>query len=380
MLLEEFSTDKAQQDSPTQSRMEVSAREELGSFQALQQPSVSIIIVHHHGVKILANCLKSVYGTRYRNLQVVLVDNGSKDGSVDLVKKVYGDCLDVIHSEANLGFVGGNNLASSRVRSKYVVLLNDDTVATPDWLEKLVDVAERDPSVGACQPKLLSLVDPEYFEFNGCSGGMLDVFGVPFCRGRIFDVIEKDEGQYDGLAEVFWAGGAAILIRRSLLDEVGLLDDLFYAHMEEIDLCWRIRLGGYKVMAVPSSVVYHLGGSTPIAGKFYLKQRNNLIVLLKNYSFPSLVRFFPGRVVLDALSFFYFVLKHDGDRCVSILKAYLSLLRMFGKVVNSRQRVQARRKIGDAAVLKAMFGKSVAIQHYLMNRKSFDQIDTSRAR
>ena len=348
--------------------------DEADLLQARLNPGVSVIIVHYRGFELLRRCLESLFDTRYNNFQVVLVDNGSMDGSVELVKRVYGDRSLVIRSEVNLGFVGGNNLALQRVRSKYAVLLNDDTVVAPDWLQRLVDVAESDPSIGACQSKLLSLIDPGFFEYNGCAGGMMDVYGVPFCRGRVFDVTERDEGQYDKSAEVFWAGGAAILIKLSVLEEVGLLDPLFYAHMEEIDLCWRIRLMGYRVVAVPKSVVYHLGGGTDLAEKFYLKQRNNLIMMLKNYSFSSLVRYFPGRIVLDGLSFLFFALKGEGSRALSISKAYLSLLRMFKGVLESRAQVQLHRRIADDGVLRVMFRKSVAIQHYLMRRKQFGQL------
>jgi GT2 family glycosyltransferase len=350
------------------------SEEEAFTFRVTHQPSVSIVIVHHYGAEILRKCLDSVFGSRYKNLHVILVDNGSKDGSVDVVRCVYGNRLSVIRSEVNLGFVGGNNLALEAIEGDYVVLLNDDTVVAPGWLERLVKVAERDSSVGVCQPKLLSLTDPRFFEYNGCAGGMLDVYGVPFCRGRVFDVAERDVGQHDGLAEVFWAGGAAILIRRSALVEAGLLDQLFYAHMEEIDLCWRIRLLGYKVMAVPEAVVYHLGGGTAIEDKFYLKQRNNLIMILKNYSLGSLARYFPKRVILDSFSFGFFVAKRDGVRALSILKAYLSLLRKFRQVVESRRGVQVRRRVDDACILGVMYRRSVAIQYYLLGRKSFGEL------
>jgi hypothetical protein len=350
------------------------AADEVGSLQATLQPCVSVIIVHYAGVELLHNCLKSLFNTRYNNFQVVLVDNGSKDGSVDFVKRVYGDRLDVIRTEANLGFVGGNNLALRRVRSKYVVLLNDDTVVTPDWLRYLVDIAESDPSIGACQPKLLSLADPRYFEYNGCAGGMLDVYGVPLCRGRIFDVIEEDRGQYDTLAEVFWAGGSAIFIRRQALDEAGLMDEDFYAHMEEIDLCWRIRLLGYKIVCVPKLIVYHLGGGTSLPEKFYLKHRNNLIMMLKNYSTFGLLRFFTMRMALDMMSFIYFLTKIDRSRGLCIPKAYIWLLRNLGKVYRSRCCVQKLRKVSDEKIIKTMIKKSVAIQHYAMKRKYFSQI------
>lgn len=337
------------------------------------QPSVSVIIVHHRGRKILRRCLDSLFNTIYDNFRVVLVDNGSRDGSVNTVKTTHGDRLKVIRSEVNLGFVGGNNLALRQVRSKYVVLLNDDTVVDPDWLRYLVEAAEYDTSIGACQPKLLSLADPRYFEYNGCVGGMLDIYGIPLCRGRVFNIIEEDRGQYDTPTEVFWAGGAAIFIRRKALNEAGLLDQMFYAHMEEIDFCWRMRLLGYKVTSVPKSVVYHLGGGTPLGGIFYLKHRNNLIVMLKNFSTSNLLRYFPVRLVFDLFSLLFF-LRTDKARSVCICKAYSWLLRNLREVFSSRYSVQKKRKVSDSKIIKAMIRRSVAIQYYILGRKFFSQL------
>ena len=340
----------------------------------VKQPSVSIIIVHHRGLEILRKCLESLFNTEYGGFQVILVDNDSDDGSVEFIRGINRARLKIIRNEVNLGFVAGNNLALKNVKSKYVALLNNDTKVDPNWLSYLVEVMESDPSIGACQPKLLSLRDPRFFEYNGCAGGMLDVFGVPFCRGRVFDVIEEDRGQYDTTAEVFWAGGAAILIRQQALREAGLLDEIFYAHMEEIDLCWRIRLLGYKVVCVPRSIVYHLGGGTQLPEKFYLKHRNNLIMMLKNYSPLTLLHFFFGRMVLDVMSFIYFLFKGDGSRCFCIYKAYVWLLVNFKKVYRSRCRVQKRRRVLDKDIVGIMVKKSVAIQHYLMKRRFFSEL------
>lgn len=343
----------------------------------MRQPSVSVIIVHYRGREMLRRCLDSLLDTNYDSFRVVLVDNGSRDGSVEFVKKLNGDLVDVIRSEENLGFVGGNNLALPQVKSKYVALLNDDTVVAPDWLKRLVNVANNDPSIGACQPKLLSLSNPKCFEYNGCAGGMLDVYGVPFCRGRVFDLIEDDNGQYDATADVFWASGAAILVKRQVLDDVGFLDDMFHAHMEEIDLCWRIRLAGYRVVCVPSSVVYHLGGGTPLPEKFYLKERNNLIMMLKNFSGRSLLKFFPLRVVLDSLSTLYFLTNGSPRRSLYTLKGYFGLLGVFRKAYERRLEVQRHRRVPEEKILNAMAPKSVAIQHYLMNRKFFNQLQVT---
>jgi GT2 family glycosyltransferase len=316
----------------------------------------------------------SLFKTDYDNFQVFLVDNGSEDNSIEMAEEIFGDRLKIIRSKTNLGFVGGNNLALKQVWSKFVVLLNDDTEVTPTWLSRLVDIADRDASIGACQPKLLSLIDPQFFEYNGCAGGMLDVYGVPLCRGRVFDVIEEDRGQYDSTKEIFWAGGAAVLIRREILDETGLLDESFFAHMEEIDLCWRIRLLGYRILSVPSSIVYHVGGATVVPEKFYLKHRNNLIMMLKNYSRSGLLRFFAIRIALDTLSFLYFLAKKDRSRSMCVPKAYAWLLRNLGNIYRGRVLVQKLRKVSDREITEKMMKKSVVIQHFILKRKYFSQI------
>ena len=347
---------------------------EVEMQEAVLRPCVSVVIVHHKGVERLLNCLESLFKTDYDNIQVFLVDNGSRDNSVDFAEKIYGDRLKIIRSKTNLGFVGGNNLALKHVWGKYVVLLNDDTEVAPDWLSHIVDVAEGDSSIGAVQPKLLSLTAPRYFEYNGCAGGMMDAYGVPLCRGRVFDVIEEDRGQYDSASEIFWAGGAAILIRREVLDETGLLDENFFAHMEEIDLCWRIRLRGYRILSAPSSIVYHLGGGTLVPEKYYLKHRNNLVMMLKNYSFSGLLRFFSLRIALDALCFMYYVIRGDRSRSLCVLKSYAWLLRRLGSVYRSRSVVQKIRKVSDREILGRMMKKSVVIQHFIMRRKYFSQV------
>lgn len=338
------------------------------------QPEVTVIVVHYRGLGNLRRCLESLFQTRYKNFRVILVDNGSEDGSFEYVKRTYSDEVDVIRSKLNLGFVAGSNLGLRQAESKYVVLLNDDTVVDPDWLKNLVDVAERDESIGACQPKLVSLVNPRYFEYNGACGGMLDVYGVPLCRGRIFDSIEEDNGQYDLTVDVFWASGAAMFIKNHVLNEAGLLDEILYAHMEEIDLSWRMRLLGYKITCVPKSVVYHLGGGTPLPEKLYLKHRNNLIVMLKNYSPVSLLRFFLPRTFLDVMSVVYFFFKKEHSRVLSVLRSYLWLFRNLRKVYESRCYAQKRRKIKDEEITAAMVKKSVAIQYYIMGRGFFSQL------
>ena len=338
------------------------------------QPSVCVVIVHFKGLDMLKKCLESVFSTNYQNFGVTLVDNGSSDGSNEYVARFYRGRIRLIRSDVNLGFVAGNNLALRQVRADYIVLLNDDVIVDPDWLVELVRAAEKDRKIGACQPKLRSLKDPRYFEYNGACGGMLDVYGVPLTRGRIFDLAEKDYGQYDKPVEIFWAGGAALFLRESVIREVGFFDELFFAHMEEIDLCWRIRLAGYKVISVPKSTVYHLGGGTSLPEKYYLKQRNNLITILKNYSGLSLLRFLPLRTVQDFLSFVNYLIRRDKARSLPIFPAYFWVLKNLRSVLIRRYFSQRLRKVKDKEIIGAMVKKSVAIQHYLLKREHFSQL------
>jgi GT2 family glycosyltransferase len=339
-----------------------------------EQPSVCLIIIHHKGLDMLKKCLESLFNTNYQNFQVILVDNGSNDGSYEYVTRYYGGKVNVIRSEVNLGFVAGSNLALKKVRANYIVLLNDDVIVDSNWLAELVYEAEKDSSIGACQPKLRSLKDPRFFEYNGACGGMLDIYGVPLTRGRVFDVAEEDYGQYDKPVEIFWASGAALFLREKVIREVGPLDESFYAHMEEIDLCWRIRLAGYKVISVPRSIIYHLGDGTLLPEKFYLKHRNNLIVIIKNYGRWNLLRFLPLRIVQDFFSLIYYLIKGERARSMPVLKAYFWLLKNLRSVLLSRYIVQRRRKVKDKDIINSMVRKSVAVQYYLLRRRYFSQI------
>jgi hypothetical protein len=335
------------------------------------------MMIHSKGSKMLEKCLESLFDTNYQNFHVILLDNSSNDPSCEYAAKLYKGRVDLIRSSVNLGFAAGNNLALkqvSRLRSDYIVLLNDDVIVDPNWLGELVHEAEKDSAVGACQPKLRSLREPEFFEYNGACGGMLDVYGVPLTRGRVFDLIEEDKGQYDRLAEIFWASGAAFFLRGSVIREVGLLDEMFFIHMEEIDYCWRMRLAGYKVLSVPKSVIYHLGGGTPLPEKLYLKDRNNLIMIMKNYSGWNLLRFLPLRIVQDYLSFTYYMFGKQEARAMPMLPAYFWILRNFRSVLTSRYDAQRRRKAKDKEIIDAMVKKSVAVQHYLLRRKYFSQL------
>ena len=226
---------------------------------------------------LLASC-------RGRDAQLIVADNGSEDGSVQLMQTEFPD-VPLIVLERNYGFTGGYNRALKGLEAEYYVLINSDIEVPPDWLDPLVDWTDSHPRCGACGPKLLSFERRDRFEYAGAAGGLLDRYGYPFCRGRLLQKIEKDKGQYDRPADVLWVSGACLLVRASVWNSLGGLDERFFAHMEEIDLCWRMQLQGWKVSVVPSSRVFHIGGGTlPNESPFKLRLnfRNNLLLLENN--------------------------------------------------------------------------------------------------
>lgn len=267
-------------------------------------PSVAVVILNWNGRRFLEQFLPSVCASTYPNLEIVLADNASTDDSIAFVEQHYS-AVRVIRNVRNDGYAGGYNAALMHVEATYYVLLNSDVEVTPGWIEPVIGLMERDASIGACQPKLLAYNERDTFEYAGAAGGWMDVLGYPFARGRVFEHCEKDQGQYDVAEPVFWASGAALFIRSDVFHEVGGFDTYFFAHQEEIDLCWRLHAAGYSVYSCPASVVYHVGGGTLPKGnekKVMLNFRNNLLLLLKNMPFGYLLWVFPLRYALDVVA------------------------------------------------------------------------------
>ena len=275
---------------------------------------VSIVILNWNGEEMLQTFLPSVlFCSMDADVEVCVADNGSSDGSCRLIQEEF-PAVRLIRLSQNYGFAEGYNRALAEVDAEYVVLLNSDVEVTPGWLHPLTDFMDTHPEVGACQPKILSQRNRESFEYAGAAGGFLDRLGYPFCRGRIFETVEFDYGQYDTNLPVFWATGAALFIRLDLYREVGGLDGLFFAHMEEIDLCWRLRSRGHGIYCIPSSKVYHVGGATlkkENPRKTFLNFRNNLLMLYKNLPANELKVVMFQRFFLDWLAAAVFVLKGD---------------------------------------------------------------------
>ena len=271
---------------------------------------VAVIILNWNGAALLREFLSSVCAHTPEELaDVVVADNGSTDDSLAWAEKTFPQ-VRLVRLSKNYGFAGGYNLAVKELEYPYVVLLNSDVETPEGWLPPLLDFCESRTDVGACQPKLLSYRNKKAFEYAGASGGFLDKYGYPYCRGRIFSTVENDEGQYDTPAEIFWATGACLFIRREVYLKAGGFDENFFAHMEEIDLCWRVKLAGYKIMTVPDSKVYHLGGATLASTeprKTFLNFRNNLFMLYKNLPRKEGKKIIFRRRLLDAIAFARFV-------------------------------------------------------------------------
>lgn len=334
-------------------------------------PSVAIVILNWNGKNFLEQFLPSVMASLYSNKKIIVADNASTDDSVSFVKNNYPQ-VQVIQNPANEGFAKGYNTALKQVQADYYVLLNSDVEVTPNWIGPVIELMEQDSMIAACQPKILAFGDKNKFEYAGACGGWLDEFGYPFSRGRVFDDCETDKGQYDDVQQCFWAGGAAFFVRSSVYHELKGLDEFFFAHQEEIDLCWRMQLAGYKVFVQPASVVYHVGGGTLQRGssqKIFLNFRNNLIMLAKNLSFADAFWKIPFRIFLDALAAWRALISGDGGYFKAVLKAHVYFMDWLLR--KQDQSVFPARKDGKTG---GWYRGSVVWAYFIQKKKTFSEI------
>lgn len=346
------------------------------------RPRVSAIVVRYAAESALDGCIASLKGSTLPPDEICVIDNRPYDGFVSALQKRIGG-VDVLPQSENIGFAAGCNAGIERTEGELVFILNDDTKVEPTCIEKLVGAFQRYPRLGACQPKVLSEANPRRFEYAGSSGGFLDMFGVPFLRGRIIDEIEEDTGQYDDEREVFWASGAALMIRRSVLKTVGLFDEEFFAHMEEIDLCWRMHLLGYSVMVIPQAVAYHLGGGTlPYSNplKAYYNYRNNWRMLIKNFSLWPLVVVVPARLALDVGTIFYFLVKRRPGFALALGKALVSVLLSLPSTLRARAWVQSMRRVSESGLHDLIYRRPVLVDYFFWRRRRFAQLVFPRSR
>ena len=296
------------------------------------------MILNWNGQKFLEQFLPTVKKYSLNSI-IYVVDNNSSDSSVFFLKK-YHEEVNLILLDNNEGFCRGYNLALAQIKAEYYILLNSDVEVTHGWLDPVINFMDSKPEIAACQPKIKSFKDKEYFEYAGAAGGFIDKFGYPFCRGRIFDTVEKDNGQYNDICEIFWATGACLIIKSEYYWKVGGLDDLFFAHMEEIDLAWRIKNLGLKIYYYGLSEVYHVGGGTlnksnPI--KTYLNFRNGLYLLYKNLPSNKLYFILFVRMILDGLAAFKFLISFSFSHFIAIFKGHISFYKNLRKLQNKKK-------------------------------------------
>lgn len=333
----------------------------------------SVIIVTWNGLDHLKTFLPSVCATDYPNFEIILADNASTDGTVEWTREHYPK-VKISTFDDNYGYCGGNNRAVAVASKEILLFLNNDVEVKPNWLHGINHCFSENSDIGAVQPKLLSYKDSQYFEYAGAAGGYIDKYGYPFCRGRIFDTVEKDDGQYDDITEIFWASGAALAIRKDIFTELDGFDEDFEFHMEEIDLCWRTKRLGYKVMYTPSSEVYHLGGGSLAMGsprKVYYNFRNNLFMLWKNYSTSELLFKFPVRFILDIVAAWRSLLSGNSSEFGAIAKAHIHFLLQWLKV--HKKRIQ-----NSSPKPKNLTGKksiSIILKYFIKGKKEFNQLD-----
>ena len=307
----------------------------------------SIIIVSWNALHHLKTFLPSVAETDYPHFEIILADNASTDGSKAWVRQHFPE-VKIATFDKNYGYCGGNNRAVPHASGDILLFLNNDVKVTDDWLNALNRIFSEDGKVAAVQPKMLSYEQPDYFEYAGAAGGFLDKYGYPFCRGRIFESVEKDQGQYNEASDILWASGAALAIRKKLFEDLGGFDEDFEFHMEEIDLCWRLWNKGYKVRYCPESVVYHLGGGSMPMGsprKVFYNYRNNLRMLWKNLSSDTLVMRFFVRYKLDIISALRSLLSGNWPEFKAIAQAHIAFWKGFHDTHLKRNRLQEKRSV-----------------------------------
>jgi GT2 family glycosyltransferase len=304
--------------------------------------SIAVVILNYNGGELLRKFLPSIV-QHSGSAKIAVVDNGSTDQSLEVLRDEF-PTVEVIPTGANLGFSGGYNFGLKKINAEYSVLLNSDVEVTAGWLEPLRRLMDSNPAAAAVQPKILSYSNKDHFEYAGAGGGLIDSFGYPFCRGRLFYLLEKDNGQYSDSKEIFWSSGACMMVRTKLFYEMGGLDEDFFAHMEEIDLCWRLQRAGHRIFYEGASTVYHVGGGTLSASnprKTYLNFKNGLSLLFKNLPRTELMIKLPVRIILDWIASIKFSLSGSFRDGQSVIRAHRHFFGGWGKEL-ARRRQTAR--------------------------------------
>jgi GT2 family glycosyltransferase len=338
-------------------------------------PKVAVVILNWNGRKHLQHFLPFLQQSTYPNMSLIVADNGSTDDSVSFLEMNYPE-VEILRSPINEGYAKGYNTALKKVTAEYCVLLNSDVEVTPGWIEPVIELMESDKFIAACQPKILMWADKNRFEYAGAAGGYIDRYGYPFCRGRIFDYCEHDNGQYDDNVEIFWASGCAFFVRTRVFHEMGGFDPFFFAHQEEIDLCWRMQLSNYRIFVCPKSLVYHVGGGTLPKGntlKVFLNFRNNLIMLYKNYYRGERLWKIPYRLLLDLVSALKNVFIGQETYVRAVIKAHWGFFGWWFR--HRKQGLFPKKKMHKPDTI---YPGNIVWKHFIQGKKTYSDIKASK--
>lgn len=333
----------------------------------------AVIILNWNGRKFLEKFLPSVIQYSINDAEIIIADNASTDDSLQFMQENYPEIRIIINS-VNGGFSKGYNDALSQIEAEYYVLLNSDIEVTENWINPIINLMDSDKNIAVCQPKLRSFSEREKFEYAGAAGGFIDKYGYPFCRGRLFNTLEVDNGQYDDVCEVFWATGAAMFVRAELYKKYNGLDNDFFAHMEEIDFCWRLKNEGYKIMYCPDSVVFHVGGGTlpkNNSQKTYLNFRNNFYLLYKNLPSDRLLPVFALRLLLDFVAAMKFLSEGGFKDLKAVVHAHLSFY------VSIWKNYQKRKNIHHKHVTK-MYNNNIVWEYYVRKKMLYSELNQDK--
>ena len=335
--------------------------------------SVSIVIPHWNNVDVLSECLESISNTNFENFETIVVDNASTDNSVASVRSNYPN-VKLIENDKNYGYAGGCNIGAEAASGDFLIFLNNDTVQEKDWISNLIKTINSDDKIAAVQPKILNYYNRNVFDYAGGSGGHMDIYCFPFVRGRIFSFQENDEGQYNNKEKCFWSSGTCFMVRRELFQKAGGFDDSFFAHMEEIDLCWRLYAMGFEVWVEPDSVVYHKNALTlPMYShkKYYLNHRNSLLMLLGNYSIKNIFLIGIPRLILEKIACLYSILMLDWRHFTAILRSLFWIIFHPNVIMKKRKSFSKIRTITDKKIMENMMQSSIVIKYYLLKKQAY---------
>lgn len=328
---------------------------------------IAIVILNWNGQKFLEKFLPNVLANSLApNVEVYVADNGSTDNSVEYISSNFKEVQQILLFQ-NYGFAEGYNLALKQVNADYYVLLNSDVEVTPNWIAPVIEFMEANTQVGACMPKILAYHNKQKFEYAGAAGGYIDRFGFPFCRGRVLYTVEDDLGQYNNIQEIFWATGACMFVKANLFFQFGGFDAMFFAHMEEIDLCWRMKNGGYKIYYIPSSTVYHVGGGSLAVEnprKTYLNYRNNLFLLYKNLPKLQLVAVLFARWGFDLLSLIKYLLTIKPKHALAVFKAHVHFYKKLPHLQGYRNKQTHPYRLN----INEIYRGSIIVYYYLKSK------------